>query len=130
VSIILNGENVVPDDCTVVHDGREVDCIVHNGEIVYSAPTTETPVVLPTRIIVVSDIQTITLSVGDEHKITIQFVPEETTERDLLFTSLSPAVLSVTQDGVVTALSKGSIYDFVQINGANGTIAIAMFRVI
>ncbi|MBO6015238.1 MAG: Ig-like domain-containing protein, partial [Lachnospiraceae bacterium] len=65
--------------------------------------------VLPTHVTGITlDQNTMTLTAGESAKLTATIVPEDADEKAVTWSILDPAVASVDDDGLVTALAKGS----------------------
>ncbi len=86
----------------------------------------ETPLgVLPTAIAL--NVETLTLLNGDIVPLEVTFTPDYTTVRDLTWTSADPSVVTVSPDGVITAVNRGTTeITATTVNGKTASVTVTV----
>ena len=103
-----------------------LDTLVADGAVTSEAAETYRSNPVRVKSVTISD-NSCSLKIGDTKKLTANVVPDNATEKDISWSTSNPSVASVSPDGLVTALSKGTA--IIKAVSANGKQAICEISV-
>jgi protein tyrosine/serine phosphatase len=67
-------------------------------------------------------VRSISLKEGESYQLTPTFTPADATDTLITYRSLKPEIATVTPDGLVTAVSAGSTYIYISIDGLSASV--------